>query len=167
MCLASRCPRAWRPHWASQLRRASPGGCCEKPTPRSPIGPPRRPSLTPPCSCSASKHFAITTSWSPSSCCCTPCFRKATTNGDSKIGPQARATHRGSPAAMRKFPRISVAIPIYNEQAGLPELHRRVMAVLDTLPGGPHEVVYVDDGSRDGSRPWLESLAQSDGSVKV
>jgi dolichol-phosphate mannosyltransferase len=68
---------------------------------------------------------------------------------------------------MRKFPRISVAIPIYNEEAGLPELHRRVMAVLDTLPGGPHEVVYVDDGSRDSSRAWLESLAQRDGSVKV
>lgn len=68
---------------------------------------------------------------------------------------------------MRKFPRISVAIPIFNEEAGLPELHRRVSAVLGELPGGPHEVVFVDDGSRDGSCEWLEALAHVNSCVKV
>jgi glycosyltransferase involved in cell wall biosynthesis len=68
---------------------------------------------------------------------------------------------------MRKFPRISVAIPIFNEEAGLPELHRRLAAVLAELPGGPHEVVFADDGSHDGSCEWLEALARVDGQVKV
>jgi polyisoprenyl-phosphate glycosyltransferase len=45
--------------------------------------------------------------------------------------------------------RVSVAIPLYNEEQILPELLRRVCTVLDEIPGGPHEVVLVDDGSSD------------------
>lgn len=56
-------------------------------------------------------------------------------------------------------PRISVAIPLYNEAAGVVELLRRVGAVLDGLPGGPHEMVCVDDGSRDGTYAALEAAA--------
>lgn len=51
--------------------------------------------------------------------------------------------------------RLSVAVPIYNEVELLPELLRRLTAVLDAIPGGPHEIVMVDDGSRDGSREAL------------
>ncbi len=57
-------------------------------------------------------------------------------------------------------PRISVAIPIYNEVGLLPELLRRVQAMLDRLPGGPHELVIVDDGSSDGSRELLLRAAE-------
>ena len=53
--------------------------------------------------------------------------------------------------------RLSVAIPIYNEAQLVPELLRRVGAVLDGLDGGPHELVIVDDGSSDGSREALVS----------
>jgi dolichol-phosphate mannosyltransferase len=59
-------------------------------------------------------------------------------------------------------PRISVAIPLYNEEANLPELLRRVRAVLDALPGGPHEMVLVDDGSSDRTLPILEAEAAGD-----
>ncbi len=45
--------------------------------------------------------------------------------------------------------RVSLAIPVYNEEAVAPELIRRTTAVLDALPGGPHEIVLVDDGSSD------------------
>ena len=45
--------------------------------------------------------------------------------------------------------RVSVAIPLYNEEQIIPELLRRVCTVLDEIPGGPHEVVLVDDGSSD------------------
>jgi dolichol-phosphate mannosyltransferase len=51
--------------------------------------------------------------------------------------------------------RLSVAIPIYNEAPLVPELLRRLGAVLDAVAGGPHEIVIVDDGSSDGSRDAL------------
>lgn len=59
-------------------------------------------------------------------------------------------------------PRVSVAVPLYNEEANLPELLRRTGAVLDALPGGPHEVVLVDDGSTDHTRPLMLEAAGRD-----
>ena len=58
--------------------------------------------------------------------------------------------------------RLSVAIPLHNEAAGIPELLRRVGAVLDAIPGGPHEVVLVDDGSSDQTLQLLHAAAQRD-----
>ena len=46
-------------------------------------------------------------------------------------------------------PRVSIGIPVYNEEAVMPALLARTRAVLDALPGGPHEIVLVDDGSSD------------------
>lgn len=58
--------------------------------------------------------------------------------------------------------RLSVAIPIHNEESVLPELLTRLRAVLDGLPGGPHEMVFVDDGSRDRTFSILEEAARQD-----
>jgi polyisoprenyl-phosphate glycosyltransferase len=58
--------------------------------------------------------------------------------------------------------RLSVAIPIHNEQSVLPELLRRLQAVLDGLVGGPHEIVFVDDGSTDRTYEMLEEAARTD-----
>jgi polyisoprenyl-phosphate glycosyltransferase len=54
-------------------------------------------------------------------------------------------------------PRVSVAIAVYNEELVLPELIRRTRDVLDALPGGPHELVFVDDGSSDRTFELLEA----------
>jgi len=58
--------------------------------------------------------------------------------------------------------RLSVGIPVYNEEPVLPELLRRVGAVLDRLPGGPHEIILVDDGSRDRTLDLLVDAAARD-----
>lgn len=58
--------------------------------------------------------------------------------------------------------RLSVAVPIYNEAEVLPEVLRRVLAVLEVLPGGPHELVLVDDGSTDESRSIVEAAARAE-----
>ncbi len=58
--------------------------------------------------------------------------------------------------------RLTVAIPIHNEEEVIPALLARVGAVLDALPGGPHELLLVDDGSRDRSREMLEAAAAKD-----
>ncbi len=63
---------------------------------------------------------------------------------------------------MAKNPSVSVAIPVFNEEAVVGELLRRVGAVLDDLPGGPHEIVIVDDGSSDQTAGLLERLAASE-----
>ena len=55
---------------------------------------------------------------------------------------------------------LSVVVPVFNEEATLPELHRRLADVLAGL--GPYEVVLVDDGSTDASWAVLQSLGDSD-----
>ena len=63
--------------------------------------------------------------------------------------------------------RVTIAIPIHNEEEVLPALLQRVFAVLDQTPGGPHELLLVDDGSRDGSLRILEDAAQRDPRLRV
>jgi dolichol-phosphate mannosyltransferase len=64
-------------------------------------------------------------------------------------------------------PRVSLAIPVYNEEAIVPELLRRSLAVLDGIPGGPHEIVIVDDGSSDRTFELLERAAEKDSRLTV
>ena len=68
---------------------------------------------------------------------------------------------------MSKQPRVSLAIPVYNEEAVLPELLRRTRAVLDSIPGGPHEIVLADDGSSDRTLELLEGAAEEDARLVV
>jgi len=62
---------------------------------------------------------------------------------------------------------LSIAIPVFNEDAVLDELYRRVTAMAANLDGWDCEIVFVDDGSTDASREWLESLAIADARVTV
>ncbi len=61
---------------------------------------------------------------------------------------------------------LSVVIPIYNEVENIPLLHQELSGVLRTLDQ-PYEVVYVDDGSRDGSFEALRRIAEADPNVLV
>ena len=58
--------------------------------------------------------------------------------------------------------RVTIAIPIHNEEEVIPALLERVCAVLDATPGGPHELLLVDDGSRDRSLALLEDATRRD-----
>jgi undecaprenyl-phosphate 4-deoxy-4-formamido-L-arabinose transferase len=63
--------------------------------------------------------------------------------------------------------KVSVVIPVYNEEANLPALLSRLLGVFAAL-GRPAEAVFVDDGSRDGSLAILRRAASDHpGVVKV
>jgi glycosyltransferase involved in cell wall biosynthesis len=62
---------------------------------------------------------------------------------------------------------LSVVVPVYNEEAVLPEFHRRLAAVLDGLPVVDAEIVYVNDGSTDRTLALLEELHRADARVAV
>jgi dolichol-phosphate mannosyltransferase len=64
-------------------------------------------------------------------------------------------------------PRVSVAISVYNEEEVLPELLRRVGIALDGIPGGPHEILFVDDGSSDQTFEILSAAATVDPRIVV
>jgi undecaprenyl-phosphate 4-deoxy-4-formamido-L-arabinose transferase len=57
-------------------------------------------------------------------------------------------------------PELSVVIPVFNEEAGLPLLFERLYPALDALDRR-YEVIFVDDGSRDGSITRLRAQVQA------
>lgn len=63
-------------------------------------------------------------------------------------------------------PEVSVFIPVYNEEPNLPPLHAKLDEALKAL-GRTSEIIYVDDGSTDGSLRVLRELAQRDSRVRV
>lgn len=62
--------------------------------------------------------------------------------------------------------KVSVVIPVYNEQDSLPELLRRTDAACATL-GRQYEILLIDDGSSDDSARMLTEAAEAEGSHVV
>jgi glycosyltransferase involved in cell wall biosynthesis len=58
------------------------------------------------------------------------------------------------------FPPLSLVIPLYNEEENVAELYRQVHAVAAEWPSSV-EVIYVDDGSRDGTWERLRELYEA------
>jgi polyisoprenyl-phosphate glycosyltransferase len=63
-------------------------------------------------------------------------------------------------------PTFSLVLPVMNEEALLPELHRRLSRVADELEGET-EMIFVDDASDDRSREVLLELRRRDPRVKL
>src|SRR5437763_159146 len=66
-----------------------------------------------------------------------------------------------------KMPLVSIVCPAYQEEAVLPSFHRELSDALRTIEGiAEVEIVYVDDGSSDGTLNILRNLAQTDDRVR-
>lgn len=63
-------------------------------------------------------------------------------------------------------PDLSVVVPLYNEEPNVAELHRELTAALGAW-GRPYELLFVDDGSTDGTFPVLQELQAGDPRVRV
>ena len=70
------------------------------------------------------------------------------------------------PAEAGEAPEISVFLPVYNEEPNLPPLHAKLNEALSKL-GRSAEIVFVDDGSTDGSLKILREIAAKDERVRV
>ena len=62
---------------------------------------------------------------------------------------------------------LSVVVPCFNEEEVLPEMHRRLVNVLKSIPALAFEIIYVDDGSRDATLHILRGFQQADSRVRV
>ena len=60
---------------------------------------------------------------------------------------------------------VSIVIPLFNESESLPELHRWIQGVMQAHSLS-YEVIFIDDGSKDGSWNIIEDLKTIDEQVK-
>jgi dolichol-phosphate mannosyltransferase len=51
---------------------------------------------------------------------------------------------------------VSLVIPVYNEKDNIEELHEEISDVIDKMQNFDFEIIYVDDGSYDGSYETLK-----------
>lgn len=63
-------------------------------------------------------------------------------------------------------PLLSVVVPMFNEKETLPAFYGRATAALSDC-GGSYELIFIDDGSSDGTLEELRQLAASDAHVRV
>jgi glycosyltransferase involved in cell wall biosynthesis len=63
-------------------------------------------------------------------------------------------------------PMLSVVVPLLNEAGNLEPLHQKLTGVLQSV-GQPYEIIFVNDGSTDGSAEVLAKLFAGDSSVQV
>ena len=63
-------------------------------------------------------------------------------------------------------PDVSIIVPVFNEAGSVDELHRRVVEALGSGDRG-YELIFVDDGSTDGTFAALERLRAGDERVRA
>ena len=63
--------------------------------------------------------------------------------------------------------KVSLVIPMYYEEEVAEECYKRVKEVLTSLENYEHEVVFVNDGSKDRTLEILEKIASNDKNIKV
>jgi glycosyltransferase involved in cell wall biosynthesis len=61
---------------------------------------------------------------------------------------------------------ISIVVPLFNERDNLVPLHEELVKVM-AMVGRPYEILFVDDGSSDGSAEVLHNIKASDPAVRV
>jgi glycosyltransferase involved in cell wall biosynthesis len=82
---------------------------------------------------------------------------------EEEVSTRERADDGGS---AKGAPDISVFLPVFDEEPNLRLLHQKLDEALQKL-GRSAEIIYVDDGSRDGSLSILRELAREDDRVRV
>ncbi len=90
----------------------------------------------------------------------------STTGATGTTGTTEAGTAAGLDGAQATQVGISVVVPVYNEEQSLRPLYDALTAALERL-GQSYEIVFVDDGSRDGSFTTLKALHDQDARIRV
>lgn len=61
---------------------------------------------------------------------------------------------------------LSIIVPVHNEEQNIPLVYDELVKVFQGLSRYDYEVIFVDDGSRDGSWQQIEYLCRRDGKVR-
>src|SRR5947208_447052 len=61
--------------------------------------------------------------------------------------------------------KVSILIPCYNEEKSIPLLYREILNVVDSHANYSWEILFINDGSRDGSLEVMKKLRQQDNRV--
>lgn len=62
---------------------------------------------------------------------------------------------------------LSVVIPLFNEDETIQELHSRLIGALDKMPNMEYEIIYVNDGSTDGTLDGLTDIVMGSPRVTI
>jgi dolichol-phosphate mannosyltransferase len=64
-------------------------------------------------------------------------------------------------------PRLSIVIPVYNEQEGIAVFHNQLSEVVQKVAHESYEIIYSDDGSSDNTATLIRDMAKSDHHIKL
>ncbi len=140
-----------------EIEHATPEAPAEQ-APVAPRGAPTRGMTTPASACAEAPSLAPVASTLPATADGAPTAQTVT--------PPAVHSAPETPASQPTEIAISVVIPVYNEAQSVQPLYEALHAELERL-GKSYEIIYVDDGSRDGSFEALKALHESDPHVRV
>jgi undecaprenyl-phosphate 4-deoxy-4-formamido-L-arabinose transferase len=73
--------------------------------------------------------------------------------------PEPDLTHAGTPT-------VSLVVPVYNEERTVEEVYRQALTALESM-GRPYEIIFVDDGSSDGTWQTLRRLHEGDADLRA
>src|SRR2546427_8816459 len=87
-------------------------------------------------------------------------------SGGPRKWPRLARPRYNSSGMVARAEAVSVILPVLNERDNLEPLHARLTAALKPL-GRDYEIVFVDDGSTDGSWDMMKRLVASDRAVRL
>lgn len=92
--------------------------------------------------------------------------QKTITTKPNCIVPPQPSPERASRIVPEAPPAISLVVPVYNEKESLRPLYEKICARMERV-GETFEIIFVDDGSRDGSFNVMQALHALDARVRV
>ena len=63
--------------------------------------------------------------------------------------------------------KLTLVIPLYNEEEVINECYKRIFTVLSSLENYEYEIIFINDGSKDKTLEILEKIAQDNKNVKI